>query len=304
MTLLARSKNKHYSTFTVLKSSGRKRLICNPDNVLRRAQYRILKLLEESVEVPDYIHAFEKNKSIPALAELHVGKACVVSFDIKDYFTSITQIMLDRLFMDTFNIGASASRTLSEVCTYKYFVPQGGLTSPKLANLITATTFGPAIKDYCDERGLVYTVYADDITISFPVRSLFIKEEVAELKQFVYETLKSFGFRVNTQKTKVMWTNQRQYVCGVVVNSHTNMKKADRLKLRAIVHNMEKNGIAAEAEKSSMDAASFYSHIHGKVNWYKQLNPVHGGILSDKLKRIYEAHKTSLKESPVNLADI
>jgi hypothetical protein len=78
---------------------------------------------------------------------------------------------------------------------------------------------------------------------------------------------------VNTEKTKVMWATMRQYVCGVVVNSKTNMIKRERYKLKAIVHNFIKNGLQAEAVKSNVEGGEFSSHIQGRLNWLKQLNP-------------------------------
>lgn len=255
---------------------------------MRVAQHKILSRVLDKIEIPDYIHAFEKDKSIPEMARQHVGKHVVVSVDIKDFFTSIHEGRLNTLFQGL-GLGEKPAKTLSEICTYKYFVPQGALTSPKISNLVTSKTFGPIVKEYCDARNLTLTIYADDITISssshFDVNGLLV---------FLKQTLESFGFKINSKKTKVYTRKTRQFVCGVVVNEKTNLLRKDRKKLRAIVHNVTKNGIIPEAAKSGKDPGEFISYLKGKLGWFKQLNLIQGTILIEKLDDY-------LKENPLNL---
>lgn len=246
---------------------------------MRVVQYRLLTRILNFLNIPSYIHAFEKKKSIPSMAAQHVNKHVVLSIDIKDFFHSIKQSMLQQTFL-SLGMGEKAARTVSEICTFKAFVPQGALTSPKIANLITALTFGPRIKEYCDENNLTLSVYADDITISSNNPNL----NVSEVLTFVSSCVTNAGFRVNREKTKVMWKTHRQYVCGVVVNSKTNMIKKERYKLRAIVHNITRNGLEAEATKNNLTANQFANHVRGRLNWLKQLNQPLGDKHILKLK--------------------
>lgn len=247
---------------------------------MRTVQYRILNNILNQLHVPDYIYAFEKNKSIPVMAQVHVGKRLVISLDIKDFFHSIKQHTLKDMFLEL-GIGEAPSRTLSELCTYKAYVPQGALTSPKISNLIAAKTFGPLIKAYCEEKGYAVTIYADDVTLSMDQYSDSIPSIIEDVSEFITR----FGFRINQRKTKVMGYHQRQWVCGVVVNQKTNMLKKERLALRAIVHNITVNGLEAEAAKNGdVTPGHFLSVINGRLNWLKQLNPELGERLRLKLK--------------------
>jgi hypothetical protein len=110
----------------------------------------------------------------------------------------------------------------------------------------------------------------------------------------ITQMVERFGFRINRQKTKVMWKTRRQYVCGAVVNSKVNLLKKDRLKLRAIVHNITQNGLETEAAKTGQEPAKFLNHIRGRLNWFNQLNPLIGSRLSAKLKAYLEELKLSL----------
>lgn len=221
------------------------------------------------------------------MAALHVGKQVVVSLDLKDFFTSIKQYHVDQIFQHL-GIAEKPARTLSELCTYKSFVPQGALTSPKLSNIVTALTFGPHIKNYCDTKEYTLSIYADDITISCDQKldGQEGRDTVTQLITFVTEQVQRFGFKINRDKIKVMKTYQRQYVCGAVVNQKVNMQKRERHKLRAIVYNCEKNGIKAEAEKNSLSPDQFASKIMGRLNWFAQLNPEAGERGKEKFKQV------------------
>lgn len=252
-------------------------------------QFRILTKVLERVSIPGYIYAFEKGRSIPTMAQAHVGKSLVLSIDLKDFFTSIKQRHLFQIFTHL-GFGDVPARTLSELCTYQSFVPQGALTSPKVSNIVTALTFGPILKEYCDRNGYTITIYADDVTISMD-QDLYKergKVAVEEIINFVSQTVSSFGFRVNKRKTKVMRPHQRQYVCGVVVNRMTNLQKTERRKLRAMVYNVQRNGLEAEAAKSGLSPEAFKSKLMGRLNWFGQLNPEAGARLLSSLRQAVE----------------
>lgn len=254
---------------------------------MRVIQYKILTRILNQIEVPEYIYAFEKGKSIPKMAESHVGKALVISIDLKDFFTSIKQYHLFALFKHL-GFGEVPARTLSELCTYKSFVPQGALTSPKLSNIVTALTFGPTLKKYCDDRGFTMTIYADDVTISMDtdLKRTEGNGAIEEILNTIAYEVSKYGFRINTAKTKIMQNSQRQYVCGVVVNRKLNLQKTERNKLRAIVYNCIQNGVEAEAVKNKLSASQFFDKTMGRLNWFSQLNPEAGARLKEAMQSL------------------
>lgn len=233
----------------------------------------------DQAPIEPYVHAFEKSKSIPLMTQIHVGKKLIISLDIKDFFTSITQSKLSTCLRHL-GMGMAAARTVSELCTYTFFVPQGGLTSPKVANLVTSMTFGPDIKRICDEEGFTLSIYADDVTISTDREGVNIPSIISRIS----ECITKYGFRINRSKTKVMPRKGRQYVCGVVVNEKNNLLLRSRQKLRAIIHYIEKEGLQAAAIRNGVESSeSFESIIKGRVNWLKQLNPALGEKLKNRL---------------------
>lgn len=264
---------------------------------MRAAQYLILTRILEKVPVPPYIHAFERGRSIPRMAEQHVGKAVVVSLDLKDFFSSIKQGHLQSIFRH-FGVEEKPARLLSELCTYDAFVPQGALTSPKLSNIVSSLTFGPIIQEFCSHRGYTLSVYADDITVSVE-ENLVEGDGVAQIKElirFVQRTVHSFGFRVNHKKTKVMRKSTRQYVCGVVVNSRTNLQQKERKLLRAVVYNSVTNGLEMEASRFGLAPEEFIAHIGGRLNWFLQLNAEAASKLKAKFQTAVEQYRAGAVE--------
>ena len=241
---------------------------------MRIAQFRILTKILNLVQIPSYIHGFEKDKSIPRMARDHIGKKIVISIDIKDFFPSIKEYMVRSMF-GQLGFGESAARLLSELCTYRAFVPQGSLTAPKISNIIAAGSFGPEVEAYCKSQNISMTIYADDVTMSYSKDFENVEESKSFARQVITEVtglIEKHGFRVNHAKTKVMHRGTRQWVCGAVVNDKVNMSRKERYKLKAIVHNTRKNGVEAEAAKSKLSVESFIRKTAGRINWLCQLN--------------------------------
>lgn len=257
---------------------------------MRKIQWRILQGILQDFPIPEYIYGFETGKSIPVMSRIHVDKDFVISLDIKNFFPSITERLVNQIFRKA-GMGEAPAKLLSELCTYKFFVPQGALTSPKISNIVAASTFGPEIHEMCMRLGLTLSIYADDITISGnnqpteagdPAQTYNFGEIISD----VTTAVRKYGFNINREKTKVMRPFQRQWVCGAVVNSQVNLVNFERLKLRAIVHNCETNGVEVEAQKSGLDTLTFVRKYAGKLNWFYQLNPEKARPLCQRFKKI------------------
>ena len=194
-----------------------------PDSSLRAVQYQILNKVLEKIPCPDYLWAFEKGKSVADMAKIHMNKDVVISIDLKDYFNRVHVKHITPL-LTSYGIEGLAGRLVAELCTYKFYLPQGGLTSPKLSNLVAGHTFGPKIKEYCDLLGIDVTIYADDVTLSYNGT-----KDVSDILGNMARILRENGnFLINDDKTKVMYSKYRQVVCGVVVNEKPNLARQER----------------------------------------------------------------------------
>lgn len=294
------NKAQHYTVHRIPKKNGKFRQICEPSQLLKVVQYQILTRVLNQIAVSDYVWAFEPGKSIPQMAALHTNKDLVLSFDIKDFFTSIKNDLILEVLAQ-YGITDRAAQLLSELVTYKYYLPQGGITSPKISNLVSCHTFGPELNELAANLKVSLTIYADDITISLNYDDVnyeglggLTRENLQNvLKRKVSEIVSSWGFRIQSKKTKVMYKSVRQYVCGAVVNQKVNLQRSQREKLRAVVYNVITQGVESQADKAGQSAEKFLSTLKGKLNWYKQLNPERADKLITKLNDFLNSLPTS-----------
>ena len=99
-------------------------------------------------------------------------------------------------------------------------------------------------------NGCTYSRYADDLTFStnkaeFPER-IAKRTADGDHKWNVGDELggliKKNGFEINTHKTRMQYSDSRQEVTGLVVNSKVNVRSEYRRTVRAMVHHLFTKG--------------------------------------------------------------
>ncbi len=251
---------------------------------MRVVQYELLRGVLDPIELPTYLYAFERGRNVPSMAVKHVKKPLVISIDIKDFFPSVKVDMIAKAFKDMTCLSEEDSKLAAELVTYKYFLPQGGITSPKVSNMIVANTFGEEIKKYCAENRLNLTIYADDVTVSSDVP--LEKDKAHEIYTALGLILKKHGFTVKREKTKFMLASSRQTVCGIVVNEKLNLDAHTRKLLRSMVHHLE-NGLPMKVAGEDVTVAS----LKGRLSWYAQLGHPNAVELMKRVERFEKLTK-------------
>ena len=72
-------------------------------------------------------------------------------------------------------------------------------------------------------------------------------------------------------------------LCGIVVNVHPNVTRAEYDRLRAILHNAARHGPDGQNRAS---VADLEAHLRGRVAWIASLNPDRGERLRARLEQI------------------
>lgn len=122
------------------------------------------------------------------------------------------------------------------------------------------------IADYCIQRKIRYTRYADDLSFSgdFDEKELFDK---------VNGIIEKMNFKINTAKTKLMNPGNRQTVTGIVVNKKPQVVFHKRNELRQAMYYIQKFGIDEHREYREINQRNFLEHLLGKINFVLQINP-------------------------------
>lgn len=261
---MAYSPKHFYRHFTILKANGKERPIDEPLPDLKHVQYWILSNILEKIPVSPHAKAFVKKRGVKENARFHRAQSVVVTMDIKDFFPSVNINSIATIFN---NLGYSSdvSSFLAYLCCYEYSLPQGAPTSPYLSN-IRLKNFDERIAEYTIEKKIRYTRYADDLTFSGSFNPHHLIKRVSD---WLYEE----GFSLNPQKTRVAYQNARQEVTGIVVNSHMQVAKFDRKKIRQEVYYIKKYGLDSHLTKLGETRQHYLNHLLGKINYAHYINP-------------------------------
>lgn len=253
---LAFRTDRLYKVFQVPKRSGGERTIAQPSRALKGIQGWILRNILDRLSSSVHCKGFERRTSILDNALPHVGSAVVLTIDLEDFFPSITG---DKVFGIFYSIGYSraVSHILSNLCLFDNRLPQGAPTSPKLANLI-CSRLDARISGYAGPKGIVYTRYADDVTLS---GQSF--DGLSKAIHFIPFILRDEGFCINKKKTVFSGTRHRKKVTGLVLSSNSvGIGREKYRELRASFH-------AVFVGQTSIDRLS---HLKGWLSFVKSVD--------------------------------
>lgn len=265
--------DKHYNTFYLPKKSGGKRPIDCPGKNLKTIQRWILINYLNKLEVNKRANGFVKNRGIKRNALFHINKKYILTIDIKDFFSSISQKQVFEVFNENFGDKFFALK-LAKLCTFKRRLPQGAPTSPVISNLVFKKIDDELMK-YCNSELINYSRYADDITFSSDN-----KNSLPFVYKFVNELLYKNGFIINPKKTRYLSGKGNISVTGLNLNSGTpKVKSALKRQVRAELHHL----IIKKKKTNLKRLAGYISFISSIEKDYRE--KVKDYIISLKKKR-------------------
>jgi RNA-directed DNA polymerase len=301
-----RLRNYHYAWLP--RRYGPPRLIERPKAQLKSIQRRLLHELLDWIPAHEAAHGFTRGRSARSHAAIHVGSYFVLRLDLEDFFASVSAGRVFGIFrtagypepvayqltaLTTNAVPVAEWAALPRPTTPPLIqahhrlgrrlatphLPQGAPTSPALANL-AAFSLDRRLSGLARALGASYSRYADDLTLSGPRR---LARHSGRIRATIAEIAGEEGFRVNERKTVFATRAGRQRVCGIVVNEHPNVTRAEYDELKAILHNAARDGPAAQNRSG---VPHFREHLMGRIAWVEALNPQRGSRLRERFARI------------------
>lgn len=261
---MAYDSKRFYRHFSIPKSNGDMRSIDEPLPDLKYVQTWILKNILENVPVSEYAKAYVKGRTLKHNARFHKAQKVVVTMDIKNFFPSISIKDVTEIFV-SMGYYHDLSCFLAYLCCLDYKLPQGAPTSPYLSNL-RMTSIDNKIKDFITSKGIRYTRYADDLTFSGDIEPHLL---IKTISRIIYNG----GFQINNKKTRVARNNARQEVTGIVVNSHMQISKEKRRKIRQQLYYIRKYGLDSHLSYIGETRSHYLNHLVGTINFALFVNP-------------------------------
>lgn len=163
---------KRYRVYEIDKRNGEKRQICQPSRELKAVQYVLIRNILKKLPVHNAATAYVPGGSIRDNATRHASGRALYKLDFRDFFPSIhagdwvAYARKNLLLMSREDIrfteyalfwGANSPRP---EC-----LSIGAPSSPYLSNALMFA-FDETVTTACEEIGVTYTRYADDLTFS------------------------------------------------------------------------------------------------------------------------------------------
>ena len=272
-----------YRQFHIPKKSGGVRVITAPDGELKDILTTLAFIFSELYIPTKNAMAFTRGRSVADNAKLHVGHHYVLNLDLKDFFTSITAMDVER-GLNRIGISPLVSRDLASICTYPVYenqricnvLPQGSPASPVLSN-ICAMTLDRRLEGLARRFHLTYTRYADDMTFSSD-HNVYHAE--GDFMPELYRIIAECGFTVNPSKTRLQKRGTRQEVTGLIVEKRVNVPRGYVKKLRAIIHRI---AINEQPLRHDVNVAK------GKLNYLRMVKGKHDSTYITLLVKLKQA---------------
>lgn len=231
--LMSKKTNYFYNEIFIPKKDGTKRKIYSPSYALKLTQRWILEEILQKIKPSSQSMAFIKGFGTGILknAKIHKDSLYLLQLDLKDFFTSIKRSRVFYLFQDL-GYNKLIANLLTNLCTYKGYLPQGAVTSPYISNLI-CFKLDKRLNALSNSRDILYSRYADDLTFSCNN-----KDNLRKLKDFIIQIIKEENFVINEKKTRFLSPKSHRHVTGLTIdNKKVYVNKKIKKKVRTMIFN-------------------------------------------------------------------
>jgi len=218
----------------------------------------------------------------------------VINLDLKKFFSKITTTEIANLLISIFKIDKDDAIFLALLTTYKNRLPQGATSSPLISNFyLYKMDF--EIKNFLYD-GIYYSRYADDLTFSTNKKNININAFVRNINSII----QNHNMTLNYDKINVYHKNKSQRVTGLIVNEKINLERKFLKKIRAILHNISKNGLEIEKNKFEREYCQkeLLITLEGWINYVGFIRGYDDTLYLDfrtRYNKIYEDNNKSIK---------
>lgn len=320
--LVQRANVKAYRTYRIGKRPSfegdvRYRNISVPNPQLMDTQRWVCQSILAHLKPHQASMAYSKGNTIYAAALPHCGAEWMIKLDVQNFFESINEIAVYRVFRNA-GYQALPAFEMARLCTrlrrghtaeargkwkgssgkawtiksYQHsnigYLPQGAPTSPMLANLV-AETFDAKVSYIATQHGLIFTRYADDLTLSTKSKA-FSRKQCGEVIKEIYRAMLVSGFKPNITKTQVSPPGSRKVVLGLIVSGilptlTRDFKATMRRHIYYLTHK-DHGPTKHAAARTFVSTDGLRNHIQGLLSYAKQVEPHYGSDCEYALKSV------------------
>ena len=244
---------------------------------------KINKVFFEIVQYPVYLQGSIKGRDPVRNARLHENAQVAICEDIEKFFDHITAERVFSIWNGFLGFAEEPATLLTALTTNGGRVFQGTPTSSYLANL-AFWDIEPTVVERLASRGIRYSRYVDDITLSHP--SGLSAEDKAWAMSQVIAMMGSRGFKPARDKHLIQGGRGPITVMRMNINRQATITAKERGQIRAIVHHLEMRFARGNVDVEFHQAMQTVS---GKIGRLHRLHPTEADKLRDRLRAVREA---------------
>jgi len=317
--------NSNYKMYAVAKRSGGRRFIHAPTKKLLNIQSFINEYILSNISPHHRSFAYHKNGGIAKCASQHLGAKWIFQFDLEDFFYSISEYQVYKIFKElgytpllsfelarltttTYlpkykqfylkNIDYSPFDTIKNEKNFIYHnsnigvLPQGSPSSPALSNLVSYN-LDECLYKYACKHEMIYTRYADDITIS-SYKIPFMKSKSSIINDII-KIIRNNNFIENRKKIKVSGPGSKKLILGLLVDGNrVRISKEMYKRINTKLYAINKFGLNEVAKRYGFYSSyGLYNHIEGLLAYVKDVDKNRWNEFYEKFKNIkkeWECH--------------
>lgn len=232
-----------YKVFEIPKKAGGTREVAQPAREVKAIQRWIVREIGSKLPIHDSATAYREGASIRKNAEAHAYSRYMLKLDFTNFFPSILrsdiQAHLERhcsAFLDP-----SAQKLIAHACCWaRHRQPPlrlciGAPSSPILSNSLMFE-FDSRLSSVAKQEGVIYTRYADDITLSSRDRGKIDRYD--EIVKALLAELQYPKLSLNLAKTVRASRAGKRVVTGLVLtpDGSVSIGRDRKRKIRAMYH--------------------------------------------------------------------
>jgi retron-type reverse transcriptase len=265
LAAVIRDSKKLYREFSIPKRRGGIRKIAAPKPSLLYCQRWVNTEILQNLPVHPCAFGFVAGRSAIENAKKHLGAPYLLSLDVKDFFPSIHQDEVMKLFLGL-GYSPSVSVLLTSLCCLEGRLPQGAATSPAISNYL-CSNMDKELQNLADKKGLTYTRYADDIALS----GESLGSDELEKAIFLIEL---FGFKINEGKSRIAGPGVKKIVTGVSIGTGEAKLPRDAVrKIKADAYALTKFGLQQFSKSRDLRDPVVVERMIGRVEYWLQIEP-------------------------------
>jgi RNA-directed DNA polymerase len=247
-----------YNVFPRKQPGKKDRMIEHPTG-LRELVHKGLQNLFSRIELPTYVFSGKKGVSSLDNAKHHLEGRYFVAVDIERFYPSSHAEYIFRFFHQQLLMSEDIAHLLTRIVTYNDHIPTGSSLSQSLAYWTYSRLF-ERISTLAEARGMTFSLYVDDMTISSP------RPIPDGTHRVIDHLLRRVALHLKGKKTRYRSGRQYKVVTGGAISPDAKMRVPNRLRRKIITKLRALTDIEHAGEKPLQS-------LYGSILSARQIEP-------------------------------